>query len=93
MGWISRRAAAAGGWVALLSSADAGMSKLLSRIFQDFENWDLVLIIFQWLGRVIVVFIFSMLFYSLFYNLTWGKADADLTPVRQSWKTVGSAWL
>ena len=75
--------------VALLSSADAGMAKLLSRIFEDYENWDLVLIILQWFGRFIVVFVFSMLFYSLFYNLTWGKPDADFMPVRQNWKFAG----
>jgi len=30
-----------------------------------------------------------LLFYSLFYNLTWGKPDADLAPVRQDWKFAG----
>ncbi len=30
-----------------------------------------------------------MLLYSLFYNLTWGKPDADLAPVKQNWKTAG----
>jgi hypothetical protein len=30
-----------------------------------------------------------MLFYSLFYNLTWGKQEADLMPVRQNWKFAG----
>jgi hypothetical protein len=30
-----------------------------------------------------------MLFYSLFFNLTWGKQDADLVPVRRNWKLAG----
>lgn len=75
--------------VALLASADAGMAKLVSRIFEDYENWELVLIIFQWIGRIIVVVSSSMLFYSLFFNLTWGKPDADLLPARQNWKFAG----
>lgn len=73
----------------LLGSADAGMAKLLGSIFKDYENWDLVQLLFQWIGRVIVVFVASMLFYSLFYNFTWGKPDADLMPVRRNWKTAG----
>ena len=75
--------------VALLASADAGMAKLVSRIFEDYENWDLVLIIFQWLGRIIVVVSSSMLCYSLLFNLTCGKPDSDLMPVRQNWKLAG----
>ena len=73
----------------LLASVDAGMAKILSRIFGYYEDWDVVLIIFQWIGRFIVVICTSMLFYSLFFNLTWGKPDADLLPARQNWKFAG----
>lgn len=75
--------------VILLAIADAGMAKLLEKIFEGIEDWDIVLIVFQWIGRLIVVFVTSMLFYSLFFNLTWGKPDADLLPARQNWKFAG----
>jgi len=65
------------------------MGNLLGKIFEGFEDWDVVTIIFQWIGRIIVVFGSSMLFYSLFFNFTWGKPDADLLPVRQNWKFTG----
>ena len=68
--------------LALLASADAGTAKLLGYIFEQFSVW-------QWFWRIFVVFAASMLFYSLFYNLTWGKPDADLAPVKQNWKTAG----
>lgn len=68
--------------LALLSGADAGMEKLLGRWIENISLWE-------WFWRVVVVFIGSMLFYSLFYNLTWGKQDADLLPVRQNWKFAG----
>lgn len=68
--------------LALLASADAGTAKLLGNFFEQFNVW-------QWFWRIFVVFVSSMVFYSLFYNLTWGKADADLAPVRQNWKTAG----
>ena len=68
--------------LALLASADAGTAKLLGYIFEQFSVW-------QWFWRIFVVFASSMLFYSLFYNLTWGKPDADLAPVKQNWKTAG----
>jgi hypothetical protein len=73
----------------LLASADAGMAKALSNIFGYYEDWDLIEIIFQWIARVVVVFVTSMLFYSLFFNLTWGKSDADLLPARRNWKFAG----
>ena len=68
--------------LALLASADAGMNRLLGKWIQDINIWN-------WFWRVVVVFVSSMLFYSLFYNLTWGKQDADLVPVRQNWKLAG----
>jgi len=68
--------------LALLASADAGTAKLLGGLFDRFNIW-------QWFWRIIVVFTASMLFYSLFYNLTWGKRDADLVPVSQNWKFAG----
>ena len=68
--------------LALLASADAGTAKLLGNFFEQFNVW-------QWFWRIFVVFVSSMVLYSLFYNLTWGKADADLAPVRQNWKTAG----
>jgi len=68
--------------LALLSSADAGMENLLGQWFRDINVWE-------WFWRIIVVFVTSLLFYSLFYNLTWGKPDADLAPVRQDWKFAG----
>ena len=70
--------------LALLASADAGTAKLLGGLFDTINVW-------QWIWRGVVVFAASMLFYSLFYNLTWGKADADLAPVRQNWKPAGPA--
>lgn len=68
--------------LALLAAADASMEKLLGKWIQNISIWE-------WFWRVVVVFIGSMLFYSLFYNLTWGKPDADLMPVRQNWKFAG----
>lgn len=73
----------------LLASVDAGMSTLLSKIFGYYKDLELIELIFQWIGRLIVVIFSSMLFYSLFYNLTWGKQDADLLPTRQNWKFSG----
>lgn len=68
--------------LALLASADAGTAKLLGGLFDRFNIW-------QWFWRVVVVFASSMLFYSLFYNLTWGKRDADLPALEQNWKLAG----
>ena len=68
--------------LALLAGADAGMQKLLG-------SWIENINIEQWFWRAAVVLICSMLFYSLFYNLTWGKQDQDLLPVRRSWKFAG----
>ena len=68
--------------LALLSSADAGMQKLLGGLFAQVSIWD-------WFWRVFVVLVSSMLIYSLFYNLTWGKPDADLLPAKQNWKLAG----
>ena len=68
--------------LALLAGADAGMDRLLGTWIQDINLWN-------WFWRVVVVFVWSMLFYSLFFNLTWGKQDADLMPVRQNWKLAG----
>lgn len=68
--------------LALLAGADAGMNRLLGTWIQDINIWN-------WFWRVVVVFVGSMLFYSLFFNLTWGKQDADLVPVRQNWKLAG----
>ena len=68
--------------LALLASADAGMQKLLGGLFEQVSILD-------WFGRVVVVLVSSMLIYSLFYNLTWGKPDADLLPVKQNWKLAG----
>lgn len=68
--------------LALLSGADAGMQKLLGSWIESISLW-------AWFWRAVVVFVFSMLFYSLFFNLTWGKQDADLLPARQNWKFAG----
>lgn len=68
--------------LALLASADAGMAELLGGVFERFS-------LGRWVGRALVVFLASMLFYSLFFNLTWGKKDADMAPVRQNWKVSG----
>ncbi len=68
--------------LALLAGADAGMEKLLGGWIEKISLWE-------WFWRVVVVFVGSMLFYSLFYNLTWGKPDRDLMPVRQNWKFAG----
>ena len=68
--------------LALLAGADAGMNRLLGTWIEDINLWN-------WFWRVVVVFVWSMLFYSLFFNLTWGKQDADLVPVRQNWKLAG----
>ena len=69
--------------LALLSGADAGMQKLLGSWIENISLWN-------WFWRVVVVFLSSMLFYSLFFNLTWGKKDADLAPVRQNWTFAGT---
>lgn len=68
--------------LALLASADAGTAKLLGGLFDRFNIWE-------WFWRIVVVFGSSMLFYSLFYNLTWGKRDADFLPVKQNWAFAG----
>lgn len=68
--------------LALLAAADASMEKLLGKWIQSISLWE-------WFWRVVVVFVGSMLFYSLFYNLTWGKPDADLLPIQQNWKFAG----
>jgi len=68
--------------LALLASADAGMAGLLGGIFGRFN-------LGRWVARAVIVFLASMLFYSLFYNLTWGKRDADLAPVRRDWNVAG----
>ena len=68
--------------LALLASADAGMNRLLGAWIEDINLWN-------WFWRVVVVFVASMLIYSLFFNLTWGKPDSDLMPVRQNWKFAG----
>lgn len=68
--------------LALLASADAGTAKLLGGLFEHFNVWE-------WLWRVVVVCVWSMLVYSLFYNLTWGKQDASPAPVLRSWKFAG----
>ena len=70
--------------LALLASADAGMAQLLGGLFENFNVW-------QWFWRIVVVFAASMLIYSLFYNLTWGKKDTDLAPVERNWKLAGPA--
>ncbi len=68
--------------LALLAGADAGMQRLLGGWIENINLW-------QWFWRAVVVLISSMLFYSLFYNLTWGKMDADQPPVQQNWKFAG----
>ncbi len=68
--------------LALLASADAGTARLLGGLFDRFNIWE-------WSWRIIVVFGTSMLFYSLFFNLIWGKRDADLAPVKQDWALAG----
>ncbi len=68
--------------LALLAGADAGMNRLLGKWIENLNIWE-------WVWRLVVVFFASMLFYSLFYNLTWGKQDADLLPVRRNWKLAG----
>lgn len=68
--------------LALLSGADAGMQRLLGRWIENVNLWE-------WLSRIVVVLVSSMLFYSLFFNLTWGKTDADLNPLRKNWKFAG----
>lgn len=72
--------------LALLSGADAGMEKLIGRWIEQISLWE-------WFWRVVVVLLGSMLFYSLFYNLTWGKPDADLPSVRRNWKFAGSGMV
>ncbi len=89
------RASARHGWIglavglpltvavlALLAGADAGMQRLLGSWIENLSLWE-------WFWRALVVLLSSMLFYSLFYNLTWGKTDADPAPVRQNWRLSG----
>lgn len=68
--------------LALLASADAGTARLIGGVFANVSIWE-------WFWRAVVILVSSMLIYSLFYNLTWGKPDADLIPVRQDWKLPG----
>ena len=68
--------------LALLSSADAGMARLIGGVFATVSIWE-------WFWRAVVILVSSMLIYSLFLNLTWGKPDADLVPVKQNWKLAG----
>ncbi|MEA4871116.1 MAG: DUF4173 domain-containing protein [Christensenella sp.] len=68
--------------LALLSSVDAGMARLIGGVFENVSIWE-------WFWRVAVVFLASMLIYSLFFHLTWGKRDADLPLVKQNWKLAG----
>ena len=89
------RAASRHGWIglavglplmavvlALLAGADAGMQRLLGDWIENISLWE-------WFWRIAAVFVSAMLFYSLFYNLTWGGKDADLAPVRQNWRFAG----
>lgn len=68
----------------LLSSADAGMERLLGALF---ARVDMPF----WLARAFRVSIAAMLFYSLFFNLTWGKRDALPKPVEPSWPLAAPA--
>jgi hypothetical protein len=70
--------------LALLSSADDQMHALMGGLFADFD-------VGKWFVRVIVVTIAAMLFYSVFYNLTWGKKDRALKPVLRSWGLAAPA--
>lgn len=65
--------------LALLADADAGMDALLVHFLDDFSVWT-------WFWRIVRVLIVAMLFYSLFYQLIWGKRDPLPAPVKQSWK-------
>lgn len=70
--------------LALLSSADDQMHTLMGGLFANFN-------VGQWIARVVVVLIAAMLFYSVFYNLTWGKKDRAMQPVTQSWSLAAPA--
>jgi len=68
----------------LLSSADSGMERLLGALFSRLD-------VPMWLARAFRVSIVMMLFYSLFFNLTWGKRDALPKPVEPSWPLAAPA--
>jgi len=70
--------------LALLSSADEQMSALMGGLFANFSVGD-------WIMRIIVVTIAAMLFYAVFYNMTWGGKDRALKPVARSWSLAAPA--
>lgn len=70
--------------LALLSSADDQMHALMGGLFTNFD-------VGKWIVRVLVVMAAAMLFYSFFYNMTWGRKDRALKPVVRSWSLAAPA--
>jgi hypothetical protein len=70
--------------LALLSSADPQMHALVGGLFADFD-------VGRWVGRIVVVLAAALLFYSFFYNMTWGKRDPLPKPVLRNWGTAAPA--
>ncbi len=70
--------------LALLASADARMGQLLGALFDRFD-------VGVWAMRVGMVFAAAMLFYSLFYNMTWGRRDPLMREADRDWALAGPA--
>lgn len=68
----------------LLSSADGRMRQLLGTVFSRFD-------VALWLWRALRVMLVAALFYSLFYNLVWGKRDRLPEPVQKTWEAAAPA--
>ncbi|HRX58695.1 MAG TPA: DUF4173 domain-containing protein [Eubacteriales bacterium] len=70
--------------LALLASADAKMSELIGGLFEHFSVW-------RWFSRIVWVVAAAMLFYSFFYNMTWGRRDPLPKAVPADWKLAAPA--
>lgn len=70
--------------LALLSGADAKMGALIGGLFEHFSVW-------RWLSRIVWVVAAAMLFYSFFYNMTWGRRDSLPKAVAADWKFAAPA--
>jgi hypothetical protein len=70
--------------LALLASADAKMGEMIGGLFDHFN-------VGEWVLRIVVVFVTAMLFYSFFYNLTWGRRDPLPEAVPANWKLAAPA--
>ncbi|MDR1619872.1 MAG: DUF4173 domain-containing protein [Clostridiales bacterium] len=71
----------AGMVLALLSSADAVVSSMLGRLFSDSRLQRLFF-------RLLVLFVFAVLFYSFLYGAKWGRREAAPTRTIVLWPAI-----